>query len=106
MSRRCQEPVKEEETDSVIETIIASDSYEVEGTKMVPLRLLAEELGYKVESTGNGAILSKGALSYTITRGEKAYGYNKALRYFDVAPALLEPSKTYVPMEFIEQLMK
>ncbi|MEK3934681.1 stalk domain-containing protein [Sporosarcina sp. FSL W7-1349] len=106
LDQKDQEPVKEEETDSVIETIIASDSYEVEGTKMVPLRLLAEELGYKVESTGNGAILSKGALSYTITRGEKAYGYNKALRYFDVAPALLEPSKTYVPVEFIEQLMK
>lgn len=91
--------------DSVIEEIIANDAYEVDGTKMVPLRLLAEELGYKVETTGKGAILSIGAQSYTITRGDKAYGYNKALRHFEVAPALLEPMKTYVPVEFIQELM-
>ena len=92
--------------DSIIEEIIANDAYEVDGTKMVPLRLLAEELGYKVEATGKGAILSKGAQSYTITRGDKAYGYNKALRHFEVAPALLEPMKTYVPVEFIKELLK
>lgn len=92
--------------DPIIEEIIANDFYEVDGTKMVPLRLLAEELGYKVESTGKGAILSKDAKSYTVTRGEKAYGYNKALRHFEVAPALLEPMKTYVPVEFIRELME
>ena len=92
--------------DSAIEEIIANDFYDVDGTKMVPLRLLVEELGYKVKSTGKGAIISKGALSYTITRGEKTYGYNKALLNFDVAPALLEPMKTYVPVEFIRELIK
>ena len=92
--------------DSVIEEIMANDVYEVDGTKMVPLRLLAEELGYTVETTGKGAILSKGAQSYTITRGDKAYGYNKALRHFEVAPALLEPMKTYVPAPFIQELME
>lgn len=54
-----------------IEEIIATDHYEVDGTKMVPLRMIAEKLGYTVESTGKGAIVSKGNLSYTITRGEK-----------------------------------
>ncbi|MFJ7736206.1 stalk domain-containing protein [Lysinibacillus sp. NPDC097287] len=88
-----------------VQKIIASDFHEVEGTKMVPLRLIAEELGYKVESTGYGAIVSKGALSYTITRGQKAYGFNKSLRQFEVAPALLEPSKTYVPVTFVEDLL-
>ncbi|MFJ7666812.1 stalk domain-containing protein [Lysinibacillus sp. NPDC097195] len=92
--------------DAAIEEIIKNDSYDINGTTMVPLRLIAEELGFKVESTGTGAILSKGVVSYTITRGEKAYGYNKALRYFEVAPALLEPSKTYVPVEFFEELMQ
>ena len=38
---------------------------------MVPLRLIAEKLGFKVEVTPKGAIVSKGALSYTITRGQK-----------------------------------
>lgn len=101
-----QKPEQEAPGDSVVDKIIASDFYEVEGTKMVPLRLIAEELGYEVKSTGIGAILSKGPVSFTITRGEKMYGYNKALGYFKVAPALLEPSKTYVPVEFIKELME
>ncbi|KOP80285.1 copper amine oxidase [Lysinibacillus sp. FJAT-14745] len=101
-----QEPGEVDPSKAAVQEIINKDFYEVEGTKMVPLRLIAEELGYKVESTGKGAIISKGALSYTITRGQKEYGYNKALRYFKVAPALLEPKKTYVPVEFVEELMK
>jgi len=92
--------------DSTVEKIMATDFYMVDGIKMVPLRLLSEGLDYTVTSTGKGVIISKGARSYTITRGDKAYGYNKALRYFEVAPALLEPMKTYVPVEFIEELMK
>jgi len=96
-----QEPGEADPSKAAVQEIINNDFYEVEGTKMVPLRLIAEELGFKVESTGKGAIISKGALSYTITRGQKEYGYNKALRYFKVAPALLEPTKTYVPVEFV-----
>ncbi|MFJ3387973.1 stalk domain-containing protein [Lysinibacillus sp. NPDC086135] len=101
-----QEPGEVDPSKAAVQEIINKDFYEVEGTKMVPLRLIAEELGFKVESTGNGAIISKGALSYTITRDQKEYGYNKALRYFKVAPALLEPTKTYVPVDFVEELMK
>ncbi|MFJ8518653.1 stalk domain-containing protein [Lysinibacillus xylanilyticus] len=100
------DPGETDPSKAAVQEIINNDFYEVEGTKMVPLRLIAEELGFKVESTGKGAIISKGALSYTITRGQKEYGYNKALRYFKVAPALLEPTKTYVPVEFVEELMK
>jgi hypothetical protein len=92
-------------TNPVVEEIIANDFYEVDGTKMVPLRLIAEELGYKVMSTGIGAIVSKGDHTYTITRGELAYSYNKALGYFEVAPALLETGKTYVPVQFIQELI-
>ncbi|MGE7944499.1 stalk domain-containing protein [Lysinibacillus xylanilyticus] len=89
-----------------IAAIIAKDSYEVDGTKMVPLRLIAEKLGYTVESTGKGAIVSKGNVSYTLTRGEKMFGYNKALRPLNAAPALLEANKTYVPVEFVEEYLK
>ncbi|WP_053583524.1 stalk domain-containing protein [Lysinibacillus contaminans] len=92
--------------EAAVQAIIETDFHEVEGAKMVPLRLIAEELGYKVQSTGTGAIVSKGALSFTITRGEKMYGFNKALGQFDVAPALLEPTKTYVPVTFVEELLK
>lgn len=96
----------EDTVDAEIAEIIATDYYEVDGTKMVPLRLIAEKLGYTVESTGNGAIVSKGNLSYTITRGEKMFGYNKALRSLNVAPALLGSNKTYVPVEFVEEYLK
>ncbi|MEY9973384.1 hypothetical protein ABH966_003784 [Lysinibacillus sp. RC46] len=92
--------------DAEIAEIIATDYYEVDGTKMVPLRLIAEKLGYTVESTGKGAIVSKGNLSYTITRGEKMFGYNKALRSLNEAPALLGGNKTYVPVEFVEEYLK
>ncbi|EON70552.1 stalk domain-containing protein [Lysinibacillus sphaericus] len=100
------DPGEVDPSETAVDEIIKTDFYEVDGTTMVPLRLIAEELGFTVESTGKGAIVSKGALSYTITRGQKEYGYNKALRHFEVAPALLEPTKTYVPVEFVEELMK
>ncbi|MEB2301360.1 copper amine oxidase N-terminal domain-containing protein [Lysinibacillus xylanilyticus] len=96
----------ENTVEAEIAQIIATDYYEVDGTKMVPLRLIAEKLGYKVESTSKGAIVSKGNLSYTITRGEKMFGYNKALRPLNAAPALLEASKTYVSVEFVEEYLK
>jgi hypothetical protein len=98
--------ITENTLDAEIAEIIATDYYEVDGTKMVPLRLIAEKLGYKVESTGKGAIVSKGNLSFTITRGEKMFGYNKALRSLHAAPALLEGNKTYVPVEFVEEYLK
>lgn len=85
--------------------IIDKDFKEVDGKIMVPLRIVAEGLGFNVAATGNGAIISKGALSYTITRGEKKYGHNRALKYFDVAPALLEKNKTYVEYNFINELL-
>lgn len=90
----------------MIDTIIGEDHYEVNGVKMVPLRKVAEYLGYTVTSTGRGAIISKGIASYTLTRGEKMYGYNKALYQFTEAPALLETSKTYVEYDFALQLSK
>ncbi|WP_249712840.1 stalk domain-containing protein, partial [Bacillus cereus] len=70
--------------------------------KMVPLRKIAEKLGFKVDSTGRGAILTKGNMSYTMTRGETTFGYNKALRTLKVATTLKD-TKTYVPVEFVEE---
>ncbi|KPN97940.1 copper amine oxidase N-terminal domain-containing protein [Lysinibacillus sp. ZYM-1] len=91
--------------DEDIDNIIATDFYGEAGTTMVPLRSIAEKLGYKVEATGKGAILTKGNVSYTITRGEKTFGYNKAIRTLTVAPTLKD-TKTYVPVEFIEEYLK
>ena len=98
-----------EKEQSNIEKAIAianEDFYEVDGVTMIPLRRVAEQLGFQVDSTGKGAIVSKGSVSFLITRGTKQYGYNKALRYFQREPELLEKSKTYVPYEFLEQLIE
>ncbi|MGM9949343.1 MAG: copper amine oxidase N-terminal domain-containing protein [Lysinibacillus sp.] len=89
-----------------VQDLIAGDFYEVDGVKMVPLRLVAEELGWKVESTGKGAVVSKGGTSFTITRGETSYVHDGQERRFEVAPALLEPIKTYVPVDFVDYLVK
>ena len=98
-----EEEVSEEV--AAVQTIIENDFYEVNGFTMVPLRLIAEKLGWTVTSTGKGAIVSKDNASFTITRGEKLYGYNRAVHYFEEAPALLEPKKTYVPVEFVDRLL-
>ena len=98
-----EEEVSEEV--AAVQTIIKNDFYEVNGVTMVPLRLIAEKLGWTVTSTGKGAIVSKENATITITRGEKMYGHNRAVHYFEEAPALLEPTKTYVPVEFVDRLL-
>ncbi|MDM5333382.1 stalk domain-containing protein [Ureibacillus composti] len=86
---------------------IANEDYYVKNeVKMIPLRLVAQKLGFKVESTGKGAIISKGAVSFTVTRGSLDYGYNKSIRKFENAPALLEPNKTYVSEELLPLLIE
>ena len=77
------------------------------GVKMIPLRKVAEHLGYKVLSQPkiNGAIVTLQNSSFTITRGEKMYGYNKSLRQFEVAPEL-KGMKTYVSEDFLELLIQ
>lgn len=88
-----------------IDAIIASDFYEVAGVKMVPLRPIAEQLGYKVEAVGKKVILTKDDVSYTMTRDEKIFHYNKASHALQVAPTLRD-AKTYVPVEWISDYLK
>lgn len=89
--------------------IIEKDHYMKDGVKMIPLRKVAEELGYLVISRGevNGAILTRDGenRSFTITRGTKSYGLNKSIRQFAVAPELIGGNKTYVSEEFLNMLL-
>lgn len=91
---------------SVLE-MIENDHYMKDGVKMIPLRKVAEELGYFVLSQPktNGALLTKGNQSFTISRGEKTYGFNKSLRQFEVAPELVGGNKTYVSEDFLDILL-
>ena len=97
--------VLEKSDEELAKAIADFDHYEVNGVTMIPLRLIAEQLGYKIEHNGNNIMLTKGPVSFLVTIGEKMYGYNKSLRSFKEAPALLEYGKTYVPIELLNQLV-
>ncbi|WP_432360000.1 stalk domain-containing protein [Sporosarcina sp. UB5] len=88
--------------------MIENDHYVKDGVKMIPLRKVAEELGYYVLSQPktNGALLTKGNVSFTITRGEKMYGFNKSLQQFEAVPELIGGNKTYVSEDFLELLLE
>lgn len=90
-----------------VQAIIAKDHIMKNGVKMIPLRKVAEELGYKVVSqpTVKGALVTKKNLSYTIKRGEKMYGFNKSLGKFEVEP-FIKDMKTYVPESFVKELLE
>ncbi|MFJ7936194.1 stalk domain-containing protein [Sporosarcina sp. NPDC096371] len=90
-----------------VDEIIANDHYIKDGVKMIPLRKVAEQLGYNVkhEPKINGAIVTLQNSSFTITRGEKTYGYNKSIQKFEVAPELKD-MKTYVSEDFLELLIQ
>ncbi len=101
--------VKDEtpEVSTGVQGIIANDHYMKDGVKMIPLRKVAEHLGYTVqhEPKINGAVVTLQNSSFTISRGEKMYGYNKSIQKFDAAPELKD-MKTYVSEDFLELLIQ
>ncbi len=89
-----------------IANIIANDHYMKGNTKMIPLRKIAEELGYEIEwnQASKTATMTLQNRSFLITVGEKAYGYNRSLRQFDVAPEL-KAYTMYVSEDLIDVLI-
>ncbi|MEW9668239.1 stalk domain-containing protein [Ammoniphilus sp. 3BR4] len=88
-----------------VEQLINEDHYMKEGTKMIPIRKVAEYLGYSVEwnQESLSIFLRKQNQSFTIAIGENAYGYNRSIRYFDVAPEMIN-GRSYIPVEFVKML--
>lgn len=88
-----------------VEQLINDDLYMKEGTKMIPIRKVAEYLGYSVEwnQESLSIILRKQNQSFIISIGEKAYDYNRSIRYFDVAPEMIN-GRSYIPAEFVKML--
>lgn len=89
-----------------IENLINEDYYMKNETKMIPIRKVAEHLGYEVKWRGKklGVFVSKQNSSFQIKIGQKKYGYNRSLRYFEEAPEL-KNGKTYVSEGFVELLL-
>lgn len=88
-----------------VQRIINEDHYMNGETKMIPIRKVAERLGYEVkwQPKTRSVTVSKQNLSFQVSIGNTAYGYNRSLRYFEAAPEIKE-GKTYVPEEFLEML--
>lgn len=78
-----------------------------DNTVMLPLRTIAESLGYKVvwyEDTKT-AELRKGSETLTVTIGSKSYGKLRMAVQLQHAPELVN-GKALVPVEFFTDLMK
>ncbi len=84
---------------------IGDDYHMVNGTKMIPIRKVAEHFGYKVEwqNESQAIEIRKQNRSFLISIGKEQYGFNKSLGYFKLAPEI-KNSKTYVPEEFLDIL--
>ena len=90
-----------------VQKIIEKDSFIQNGTKMIPLEKVAEQLGYEVSKrpVRNSVSLSLGNSSITVMVGEKTYHYNKSLRQFSEKP-ILKKKTLYVSEEILEILIQ
>jgi len=90
-----------------LEQIINNDHLIQNGIKMIPLRQVAEQLGYEVKDyTANMqklVTLTKGNSSLQVFRNMKVYSYNKSLQLFLEKP-VLKDQKTYVSEEILDIL--
>ena len=77
-----------------------------EGVKMLPLRQIAEALGYEVtwDNDASRAELVKGAHWSAVTIGEDNYNFARMLIKLDTSP-VLKDSRTFVPYEFLEKVL-
>lgn len=78
----------------------------IDDVTYVPIRVIAENLGYTVDwdNDTQGVMLTKENRSYTMNIDSDIYGVNKAIAKFSM-PKLIQGS-TYVPVEFIEEIMQ
>ncbi len=117
MAGNVMDVFNEEETEEVTEDglyvndvkiTLAEDEveYDNNGVKMLPLRTVAETLGFKVEwvNESQSIIVSNGAFSATIRIGTVEGGINKMRLVLETAPILYNDCKTYVPASFFNEL--
>lgn len=91
-----------------VEIILAEDEvvYDNNGIEMLPLRTVAETLGFKVEWVNDtqSIIVSKDAFTATVRIGTAEGGINKMRLVLETAPVLYGGCKTYVPASFFDSL--
>ncbi|WP_192797396.1 stalk domain-containing protein [Psychrobacillus glaciei] len=88
-----------------VQKIIEKDHFMKNGVKMIPLRKVAEQLGYEVKTNSKrfSTTLSLGNSTIQVTRGKKTYSYNKSIQQFKEKP-VLKNNKIYVSEDILELL--
>lgn len=102
-------PKNQESTENSIMDSLTEEQkalcYKVDDTTMLPLRSVAEALGYEVTWTAEGQLITVTfqAASYTLTIGQNEYGYNKSIHTMEIAPQLTN-GLTYVPQNVMQAM--
>lgn len=105
-------PIKEEieeETPVEVKEVILNKqlvSINDKGVTMIPLRYVAEELGYEVKWNGEtkSVEITKGPQWSLVTIGEDNYNFAKMLIKMGTAPIIINGS-TFVPLNFAEEVL-
>ncbi len=100
-------PEREEETANaaivLTDEVITTD----DGVRMIPLRMVAEELGFEVTWNGEekSVEIVRGPNWSKITIGRNMYSFAKMLIKLETAPVIVDGS-TFVPLSFAEQALQ
>lgn len=86
---------------------VITNIYKENDTLMVPLREIAETLGFTVEWDGaTKSIMLNGGM-YSLKIGENAYGKGKMMpQPLKTAPVIKDDDLTYVPVEYFTELLE
>ena len=81
--------------------------YIKDGNYMLPLREVAEKLGYEIKWNGKDRSieLTQGPVWSTMKIGDKNYGFAKMLVSLDQAP-VLNGANTYVPANYFDEVLQ
>lgn len=96
------------ENEIIVEIILEDELITLEdGTNMIPLREVAETLGFEVTWNGKtrSVELLRGNNWSTLTLGKNAYSFAKMHIELESSPILVD-SKTYVPASFVEKVLQ
>jgi len=90
-----------------VEKLIHDDHYIKDGVTMIPIRKVAEQLGYEVkwQHETSSFNVSKGNSSFHLKIDEKVYKYNDIERNLNIASEL-KSGKTYVPNTLLKSLLE
>lgn len=86
---------------------VITNIYKENDTLMVPLREIAETLGFTVEWDGATKSIMLNSGIYSLKIGENAYGVGKMMpQQLKTAPVIKDDDLTYVPVEYFTELLE